>query len=76
MRRARTGRNNRWETCSQEVVSVWIHPANIVLPNYMGFAKWFGVSLKGMRNLSMAMNIAEIHGIDIVTKSMESYEKI
>ena len=36
---------------------------------FQGFAK-------GVRNLSMAMNIAKIHGIDIVIKSMEPYEKV
>ncbi len=31
---------------------------------------------KRLQHLSLAMNIAEIHGIDILIKSMETYEKI
>ncbi|MDE5819816.1 MAG: hypothetical protein K2I07_10955 [Lachnospiraceae bacterium] len=64
------------EGLTGELVSLSFGADNIVLPSYMGFAKWFGVLLKGMQNLSITMNIAKIHGIDIVTKSMESYEKI
>ena len=44
--------------------------------NCMGFAKLFVVSLKGLRNLLMMMNIAEVHSVDIVIKSVEPYEKI
>ncbi len=47
-----------------------------LLPNCMGFAKWFRVSQKGMRNLSMTMNFAETHSIDVLIKSIESSEKI
>ncbi len=51
-------------------------PKSIVLPNCMGFARLFEVSLKGLQNLSMMMNIADRHGVDIVIKSMEPYEKV
>lgn len=42
----------------------------------MGFARLLKVFLKGLQNLSVMVNIAEVHGIDIVIKSMESDEKV
>ena len=40
----------------------------------MGSARLFGASIEGMQNLSM--NITKAHGIDIVIKNMEPYEKV
>ncbi len=51
-------------------------PKGLVLPNCMGFARLFKVSLKGLRNLSMTMNIADRRGVDIIIKGMETYEKV
>ena len=48
----------------------------LVLPNCMGFARLFEVSLNCLQNLSMMMNIADRRGVDIVIKSMESYEEV
>ena len=51
-------------------------PKGLVLPNCMGFARLFEVSLNCLQNLSMMMNIADRRGVDIVIKSMESYEEV
>ena len=51
-------------------------PKSLVLPNCMGFARLFKVSLKGLQNLSMMMNIADRRGVDIVIKNMEPYEEV